>query len=1081
MKLFSVAVLFGSLALGPRVFGQASDGNLVGSVLDPSGAGIPNAEVELANVDTGIRTLIKTDAEGEYRFNNVVLGTYNLTATAVGFGMGKDLGIVIELNKTTTANISLPVGAQVEAVNIVESPELLDTTTAQIAKIYDSRMTAGLALATNPTGGVYNLALLSPGVTSSGGTGGGYGPSVGGQRPRNNNFTIEGVDNNNKNVTGPNLFLPNDAVAEFSTLQNQFSAEFGHSSGGQFNVVIKSGTNEVHGTLYEYLQNRMLDANDQSSARIGILTPPRSDESRLGATAGGPLMRNKWFIFGAYEYNPSGQAAPSSSPIYAPTQAGYNLLNSMTDISQTNLGILEKYAPPAATAVRTTTVNGVAIPYGIFPIVAPSFTNAYTALVSSDYTISDTDQLRGRYVDFRQSGVTGGDLPVFFTNVPTTDKLGTLSEFHTFSPTLFNEARLAASRFAFDVAGPQASYPGLDVFPNIVIRNDLNLQIGPDQNAPQGQFQNTYQIIDNLSWSKGRHDFKFGFDGRDLISASTAINRVRGDYEWTSLQGFLDDTIPDYIAQRNSAGKPYSGNDTAYYWYVNDNWRYNHHLTLNLGVRYEFNGVAQSIREFALNSIADVPGVLTFRAPQAGKKNFAPRIGLAYSPGTSGNTVIRAGFGIAYDQIFDNIGVNTRPPQATSTIDITGDTGTDFLKNGGIVPSAPPVLTPAQARTLTSGWLPPNQQLPYAISWNIGVQHSFAKDYTAEIRYLGTKGVHLLFQSQLNRNSLVTPTNFLPTYLQAPSQATLNSLTLTTAALTAARVPTNPAWDPLGPYGFTSAITSYGPRANSLYNGLALDLKKRYSRNLLFDANYTWSHNLDDSSAELNTIVASPRRPQDFNDIANEWANSALDRRHRLTFTSIYETPWFRGAQNPLLRNGIGNWEISGSYMVESGEWATPQSGVDSNQNGDSNTDRAIVNPNGVPGTSSDVTPLKNSSGATVAYLATNPNAQFIKAQIGAFATSGRNIMATPRIDNVQFTIAKNFSFREKFKLQLRADMFNALNHPQYTLGRINDVKARNTSGSANWFIPGNPAFGQWDQVFSSNPRSVQVGAKVIF
>jgi hypothetical protein len=457
-------------------------------------------------------------------------------------------------------------------------------------------------------------------------------------------------------------------------------------------------------------------------------------------------------------------------------------------------------------------------------------------------------------------------------------------------------------------------------------------------------------------------------------------------------------------------------------------------------------------------------------------------VGLAYSPGNSGRTSLRAGFGMAYDQIFDNVGTNARPPEDTSTVDVTGNPGTGFLAGGGIPPSAvAAALTPAQARAATSSFLPANQQLGYAITWNAGIQHSFANDYTAEIRYVGTKGVHLLFQEQIDRDALVTPTNYLPTYLQAPSQATLNSLTLTTAALSAAKVASNPAWDPIGAYGFTSAITAYEPRGNSHYHGLALELKKRYSKNILFDAGYTWSHNIDDSTAEVNSIVASPRRPQDFGNITAEKANSALDRPNRFTFTTIYDTPWFSKAKSAFVRNIVGNWEASGTYIFESGEFATPQSGLDSNQNGDSASDRVIINGAGVPGTSSGVTALKNSSGATVAYLANNPNAQFILAQVGAFANSGRNILETPPIDNIDFLIAKNLTFRERYHLQLRADMYNALNHPQYTLGPIDNVKPRNTSGSANWFIPGNPLFGQWSESFSSNPRVVQVSAKVTF
>ncbi len=258
-------------------------------------------------------------------------------------------------------------------------------------------------------------------------------------------------------------------------------------------------------------------------------------------------------------------------------------------------------------------------------------------------------------------------------------------------------------------------------------------------------------------------------------------------------------------------------------------------------------------------------------------------------------------------------------------------------------------------------------------------------------------------------------------------------------------------------------------------------MKKRYSRNLLFNAAYTFSHLIDDSTAEVNSIVASPRRPQDFNNISAEKANSALDRRHRFTFTSVYDTPWFHNNEHAIVRNVLGNWELAGTYTAESGEWATPQSGTDSNQNGDAAGDRVILNTSGTPGTSSGVTALKNSTGATVAYLANNPDAQFILAGIGAFATSGRNILLTPGINNIDFTIAKNIVARERYKLQLRADMFNALNHPQYTLGRVNNVRARNTSGSANMFIPGNPLFAKWDQAFSSNPRIVQITAKIVF
>jgi hypothetical protein len=1089
MKKLALLALISAIALAPYGFGQASDGNVVGTVLDQTGAGVPNANVELSNDATGIKNTTKTDSSGGYRFGNLLVGTYTITVTAQGFTTASLKQVNVDLSKTTTANVSLSVGAVSSQVEVTAATALLDTTTATISNTYEAKLASELPMAANPNGGVYNLALIGAGVSSSGGVGVGYGPSVGGQRPRNNNFTIDGVDNNRKDVTGPTVFIPNDGVAEFSVLQNQFSAEFGHSSGGQFNAVLRSGTNQIHGSMYNYLQNRNLDANDQAAARTGILSPPRYDQNRLGGAAGGPIIRNKWFVFGNFEYNPIGQAGVPSSAVYEPTTAGYATLDSMAaagTISKTNLGILKQYAPGVATqfGTKTTPVNGQNIPLGIYQITLPNFSNTYNYLITSDFTISERDQIRGRYISNRTVGLdTAASLPVFFTGRPTTAKLGSVSEFHTFKPTLSNEIRLAFNRYNDNITVPDFPYPGLDVFPNVVMRNDLNLNIGPDPNGPQATVQTTYQIVDNVSWVKGKHDFKFGFDGRDLIAASTFIQRNRGDYEWTTLSGFLGDTIPDYIAQRNVGGKPYSGNNMAYYFFANDNYRVNRNLTVNLGLRWEFNGVAQSMREFEQNSIADVPGVIVFRAPQASRKNWQPRIGFAYSPGTDGRTSIRAGFGIAYDQIFDNVGTNARPPQATSTIDVTGNPGNNFLATGGILPGATvAALTQAQARNLTSSYLPANQQLGYALTWNFGIQHSFRNDYTVEARYIGTKGVHLLYQDQINRAALVTPTFNLPTYLQAPSQATLDALKISTATFTNLRTSTtDPTYNYLLPYGFNQAITAYVPRGNSNYHGLAIDVKKRYAKNWLFDLGYTFSHLIDDSTAEVNSIVASPRRPQDFNNISGEKANSALDHRNRFTYTSVYDTPWYRDSKNWAVRNIAGNWQLAGTYTVESGEWATPQSGVDSNQNGDSAGDRVIINPNGTPGVGTDVTALKNSAGATVAYLAVNPNAQYIRAQVGAFATGGRNTILTPRINNIDFNITKNITFTERWKLQLRADMFNAVNHPQYTLGRVNNVRARNTSGSANWFIPGNPLFEQWDQSFSSNPRVLQVAAKLTF
>src|SRR5437763_2618187 len=305
---FSASLLVALLLLMTAPFhanGQAISGDLTGSILDPTGAGVPNAKVEAVNTATGVVATTTTNGSGEYRLSNLLPGTYNVNVTSARFAAGSLRNVRVNLNQIATANLTLQIGQTQTTVEVTEAPAVIDTTTAQIQNTFEAKQAEDLPI-TSTGSGIYNLSLLSAGVASSGGVGVGSGPSVGGQRPRNNNFTIEGVDNNNKGVTGPLIQLPGDAVAEFTLLQNQYSPEYGHSSGGQFNVVVKGGTNEVHGRIYEYNQNRNYNAIDQSTARqtdVGQpIINPRYDINRLGGAIGGPIRHNKWFYFGNFEW-----------------------------------------------------------------------------------------------------------------------------------------------------------------------------------------------------------------------------------------------------------------------------------------------------------------------------------------------------------------------------------------------------------------------------------------------------------------------------------------------------------------------------------------------------------------------------------------------------------------------------------------------------------------------------------------------------------------------------------------------------------------------------------------------------------
>ena len=931
------------------------------------------------------------------------------------------------------------------------------------------------------------MSLLSAGVATSGGLGAGTGPSIGGQRPRNNNFEVEGVDNNSKTVTGPQVFIPNDAVQEFTLLQNQFQAEYGHSSGGQFNTIVKSGTNQFHGMLYDYLRNRDLNALDQTFKNQGILSNPRYDQNRLGANFGGPIIQNKWFFFMNFEYNPLGQASTTGAPAYAPTAAGYSTLGGIPGVSATNLQILQKYATAPAVStgpdVPTLTVGGQNIPMGILNTVGPNFVNQYYGVFSSDYNFSERDQLRGRLVYNRYEGIdTGVSLPVFFTPVPTRNYLATLAWYHTFTPTLTNEFRLGYNRENQDYPIGNYTFPGLDQFPNLQFNNQ-NLQVGPDPNFPQYNINNMYQGTENVIWTHGSHTFKFGTEFRKYIAPSVFVQRSRGDYEYNDMATYLLDQTPDYIAERGLGNSTYYGDQIASYSYAQDTWRIRPNLTLDLGVRYEYTTLPYSERLQNVNSVADVPGLITFGTPTTQTHNFVPRLGVAYSPGDSGNTVFRAGFGMAYDVLFDNLGLLSLPPQFSTTVDQVNDPtpAGGYLGSGGIPPNATVgALSAADARASTAAFIP-GQKLPYSINWNFNIQHVFARDYTFQIGYVGTRGVHLPAQIQLNRQSVVTPSQYLPTYFTMPSAATLAALPLTLGDLRNISS-ISPAY---AAAGFQSTITSYQPEGSSTYNGLTLQLNRRFANGLQMIGAYTWSHNIDDGTAEVYSTELSPRRAQDFNNLAAERASSLLDRRQRFTLSVIYDVPFFKNSGNWLMKNIVGNWEVAPIYTYESPEYFTVQNGVDSNLNHDSAGDRPIINPSGAEHTGTDVTAVNASGSAvdlndptTVAYVAVNPNARYVRAGYGALANAGRNTEPTRPIDNIDLTLIKRLSITERMNIEFGAQAFNLFNHAQFIPGSIDDVGIVSQTGLATYTNPQMSTFNNPEAIFSSSPRVIQVFAK---
>ena len=1150
-----------ALFAASSAFCQMTSGDLVGTVKDPSGAVLPRATVTVTNEETGVVTTLQTNGSGEYRVSNLPAGKYDISVNASGFLPYTLRGLAVELNKTATSDITLSIGARTTVEVSAEAGVALDTTSTNLTTTFSNVELSNLSTAAiggAGQSGVLNVSLLSPGVASSGGLGIGVGPSVGGQRPRNNNFEIEGIDNNNKAVTGPLVYIPNDAVGDFTLITNQFSPEFGHSSGGQFNTNIVSGTNTFHGRLYEYFQNRNLNA--ASGIAGGKVPNPNYDNNRYGGQLGGPIFRNKLFFFANFERNTVNQNL--SAYVCTPTASGIAALNSLaSSFYSVNLQQFVKYTPvanvtgqggsgieasvdnacfnsttgPQSLTVTDSQGNPHTIPLGnyLFNGASPTLFDGLTTSV--DYTISSKDSLRLRYIhDWQTStddGVLSGEtlLPTFYTSQPYKWHLFALSEYHLFTPNLTNEFRIGFNRYENEETAGNFQYPGLDQFPYIQIDNDMNFfTLGADGNAPQFTVQNLYQLTDNISYVKGKHTLKFGFDGRKYISPQGFTQRFRGDYEYANLDEFLHDLAPSDFGERSAGSHTYYGDQTAFYGYGNDTWRVSPKVTLNMGLRYEFTSVPVGERSQALNAAASVPGLVDFHAPRPYYGGLAPRFGINWAPDEK--TSVRAGFGIAYDVLFDNLGTLSFPPQYSVTEDV-GSAGfpapgdPNFLKNGGLPPATGVAVftypnTPAglaAQRAATAAYLP-DQILPYAETYTLTVQRTIGKAFTAEIGYEGTRGIHLPTQDQINVQPKVNTTNVVPTFAGTTVLEAAGTGASTVGAISKLSNLV-PAWKTAG---FTSKITSYQPFSGSNYNSLVANLTRRFQNGLQMNLSYTYSKTMDNATDEVFATVLTPRRPQNSQCVSCDYSRSALDRTHRLSLEVLYDVPAYKHSSNFLLKNVVGNWLISPIYTYESPEYATVLSGVNSNMNGDSSViDRVLINPAGVKGTGTGSVPIVNaalqnlcdpnaSSGPsvvtgntsangpyvscqndTIGYSAgslnsttgafTPSNAYFVQAGAGTLPNSARNTLPIRPIDNFDLSVYKRITVHERYSLELGAQAWNVLNHAQYQPGTVDNVNGPSYTSSTNFQNVSSAAFNHPEKIFFNNARTMQLSGKIVF
>ncbi len=1087
---------------------QRLDGTIGGTVKDPSGAVIPGAAITVVSDQTGETRSVTASDAGYYSVPNLLVGSYTVRIEALGFAPYSRTKVQVQAAQVAEVTVVLAVAGSSETIRVMDGADLVQAQSSQLTKSFDNRMVADLPTVTGQNTSVLNLAVYLPNTTTSLGGTSGSGGSIGGLRGRQNSFSVDGVNNNDPSTTVVSQQVIPDAVQEFSLSTNQFSAEVGTAAGGQFNVVTRRGTNEFHGGAWLYNINRNYRAKSNLSDPAN--PNPRFDFNRTGGMLGGPVVHNRWFVFGAFEYQTQGREALGSTATL-PTPNGLETMKRLA-VNDAVRQILDQF--PTADVQTTTTPVTIGstttqIPLGGVSLSSPDWVTQYDFIINNDIN-AGKHSIRTGYISTRRRLPQSPSVPQsqFFAFAANDNKKVTLSDVWVINSSVVNEFRASYSRFinASTLDGIAAT------FPNVEIAEALGVQIGPLSNLPQGRTMNQYQLQEQVSKLSGRHSIKAGAEYRWYTSTNNFLQNSRGIYYYTTLTNLLLDQVPANDQLQGIGSGVTSLNAANIAMFLQDDFKLTPRLTVNAGLRYEYYGNPNAAANQEKNSVSDLPGTpLTFHTPKTDKNNFAPRLGFAWDLFGDGRWALRGGAGIGYDVTPFNFHMNGQPPQQQAILRapaacagqltappswcasyLADGLGTGFLAGGAMNLAYRPPTNQATARSLTNQMMV-DAVMPKVVNWALGIQHEIVKETTLEVRYLGTRAVSLPLQIQLNsQTAFERGARSLPTWFstsEIPGTMPADSATL--AQFLAAR------GRPYAAQGFPNAITSMQPSGTSTYHGGAVDLNRRFAKGLLFRANYTWAKAMDNSTNDLFTSVVNPRRPQNPNNLRDEWSRSTLDIRNKVGMMWTYEFPVPR-LESRFVNSLLQGWQWNGTYLFQSGQPMTIQSGVDSNGNSDSAGDRVILNPNGSGRTGTGVRYVcRNAGGATsvaasasacggnagvIGYVASNPAARYVQAAAGAVANVGRNTVDSEHFNLWNMALFKNIGVGEGKRLQFRFELFNAFNVGQYTLG-FADVSPVVLSTNATSPSYANVVAANFlnERQFDRQGRSFQLGLKLSF
>ncbi|HWR34595.1 MAG TPA: TonB-dependent receptor [Clostridia bacterium] len=1060
-RRFQVVLFLMFLSVLPLA-SQSFRGSIAGTITDSSGAAVPGAEVRIISAGTGLSRLAQTGDTGYFTVTELPPGNYDISATKSGFRTQTLRGVAVTVGSVSRANIALTPGQVEEKVEVTAAIPLIETSSNVMGGTIE-----GPAAVDMPVNGrdFTKLLVLVPGATGdpvgSTDSPGSFGLfSVNGNRGRSNNYMLDGTDMNDGyrnlpsiNEAGvfgtPATILPVDALAEIPVLSG-VEAEYGRNSGAVVNLVTKSGTNNLHGTLYGFLRDDRFDARNYFNASSEQQNSFHNDQ--FGASLGGPVAKDRTFFFLAYEGQREHGGLPTVGTV--PTQADIAAAGGVSN--------------PVIQNLLNRNPWGIALPAtdGNVQFNTPFYNRVDSLIAKIDQHLGGHNKhnlLTGRYFfgDSKQSfplGLVGGggSAPGYNTVTPTRVNILSLSYTHIISPSFLLEFRTGWNRFHEDFLAQDINFDPRSIGLNTLVADanprDFGLpliqvgdfsSIGATPSVPRGRTDTNWQYFTNASWTKGSHSWKYGYEFRRTF--------VNGFFDAGYRGKLVFDTLTDFLQGVPTGGRSATGDSRRgtfqnnHGFYVQDNWRLTDRLTLNYGMRWDYYGVIGE--EKGRFSILGPSGTLVKPTELYPKdyNNFGPRLSFAYDLTGSGKTVVRAGWGLFYDAFSQDFFVGQLPWNTFNPGPAYNDIG--FVFSAGPIASALPVFTGYSAGDVFT--VSQKMRTPYVQNFNLNVEQQLTKNIAAQIGYVGSAGRKLFRYRDIN---------------QVTNLATGDR-----------------------PFPGLGYVNEFESTAASSYNSLQSSLRIRGWHGINSTLNYTWGHSIDNASDGQDYVPNAAQPDNSYNPSA-ERASSNFDNRHRLQWFWNYELPKFGAA--PVLTSG---WSVNGIVTYSTGQPYNLNFFDDFNGSGEFFGRPDVVGDPFAGGTKAPFQLLNLSAFAapcTIVADACDPSTFH-------FGNLGRNAFNGPNYANFDFSLQKTTRIGERADLQFRVDFFNIFNHPNFSSPLLpnfsvdmftNGSEIKTINGSQRMVGTGSLATVATPDVGTGNPflggggpRNIQFGLRLSF